>query len=99
MSSSYMSKTKFAIRLIEIWNSSETRQGAYTEAQLEFGNELTYSQMMNKIAYARRQGVDVRDLEWDTTNWSAVKSHFHEVQHTPEESTQINSDDSFEIEE
>ena len=91
--SSYMSKTKFAIRLIEIWNSSETRQGAHLEAQQEFGSDLSYSQMMNKVAYARRQGVFIRDLDWDTTNWGEVKNYF-----SSDESPET-SDNSFEIEE
>ena len=91
--SSYIDKTKFAIRLIEIWNASETRQGAHTEAQLEFGDDLSYSQMMNKIAYARRQGVHIRNLDWDITNWSEVKNYFSSP------TTSDTSDDSFEIEE
>jgi len=72
----YTSKTQRAIRLIEIWNDAETRQGAFQAVQQEFGEDITYPQMMNKITYARRQGVSVQNLEWDITDWSRVKIHF-----------------------
>jgi|TARA_R110000824_G_scaffold143148_1_gene310622 hypothetical protein len=72
----YTSKTQRAIRLIEIWNDAETRQEAFLTVQQEFGENITYPQMMNKITYARRQGVPVQDLEWDITDWSRVKIHF-----------------------
>ena len=86
----YVNKTAFAIRLIEIWNTSKTRQEAHLAIQNEMDENITYPQMMNKVTYAKRSGVAVKELEWDVTNWSKVKNHFV---------SDASDDDTFEIEE
>ena len=72
----YVNKTAFAIRLIEIWNASRTRQEAHLAIQNEMDENITYPQMMNKVTYAKRSGVEVKELDWDVTNWSKVRNHF-----------------------
>jgi len=86
----YINKTAFAIRLIEIWNASKTRQEAHLAIQNEMDESVTYSQMMNKVTYAKKSGVTVKELDWDVTNWSKVRNHFVGG---------VSDDDTFEIEE
>ena len=79
----YMNRTEYAIKLIKIWNSSRSRQEAFSSIQRELDAEILYSQVLNKITYARNCGVFVEDLEWDITNWSKVKDHFGDVPKAP----------------
>jgi len=86
----YCSKTNYAIKMLEIWNSSKSRQEAHVRIQDQLDENLSYAKMMSKINYAIKSGIQVEGVPRDATDWSTVKNHFD---------GEGSSEDAFETEE
>ena len=71
-----MSATEFYSRFIEIWQNSETRQEVVFKVNAQLDPSLTYKQVLSKAKYAKTRGIPLKELRYETTNWSQLRSMF-----------------------
>ena len=71
-----MSATEFYSRFIEIWQNSETRQEVVSKVNAQLDPSLTYKQVLGKAKYAKSRGIPLKELQYDTANWSQLRGMF-----------------------